>query len=89
MSAGFIKIHGKFWLHRRESRYIRDNNGEYVLPGGRTLFADLQSLAEQSFEERLHLLNTSGALPPVVVENTLKRELEEEVIVDPKIWTTS
>jgi 8-oxo-dGTP pyrophosphatase MutT (NUDIX family) len=84
VAAGFIKIHGKFWLHRRESRTIRDNNGEYVLPGGRTLFADLQSKSPSTSsgnggDERLRLLNTSGVLPPVVVENTLKRELQEEI----------
>jgi 8-oxo-dGTP pyrophosphatase MutT (NUDIX family) len=79
VSAGVIRLARKFWLHRRESQRVRDGNGEYVLPGGRSVFADLEILSGVSFAERLRLLDEAGQLPLAAREQTLKRELREEI----------
>jgi len=75
-----IKLEGQFLLHRREDSKIRDGKGEYVLIGGRTNARDFENVVENTTNaDRLRLLqNPPAELLPKILENTLKREVEEE-----------
>ena len=74
---GFIRIDGRFALHRREDK-ARRGAKRYVPPGGRVIPEDLPE-ADRKTDTLRTFWSPDARLPDVVYEAGLKRELAEEL----------
>ena len=77
VSWGFIKIDGRFALHRREDK-SRPGTKRYVPPGGRVIPEDLPHVDRNKDSLRC-FWSPRAKLPPGAYEAGLKRELAEEL----------
>lgn len=75
VASALLRMDGRFLLLHREDR-TRQAHGNYVLPGGRFSPTDWPSMQPANLAETQ---NTGLRLPLPILENTIRRELEEEL----------